>query len=318
LDTCEANLRATIAPSTLVDFEPLSVGPFHLRSTGWSTGNVGVTIGEQSAIRLITAHSDVVRLWIPLRGGSRYRQAAQRAASEAGESWVYLSDLGVHLNTSDNHLGVALSLDKVQLRHTVQAMQADPADEVADALREISLHSSAAKRALRMLPALLHHLHEVQRYGPDAVKHAEDMAYRFVAFLLTDKSEQPRELMTSRRAQQVVDNACSFMMTRLESPPTMTAVESQVGVSSRTLQAAFITCLHTSPCDWFRRQRLHVARHLLATGRVASVTEAALACGFQHLGRFAGEFRAQFGLSPHKVIYQPSRGADSSARRSCI
>jgi AraC-like DNA-binding protein len=301
LEAFEASLHATFAPPTLVDFSPLSAAPFRQRSTGWGTGSVGVTIGEQSAIRLITAHSDVVRLCIPVRGGSRYRQAEQQAASQAGESWVYLSNQGVHLHTTDDHSGVAFSLDKVQVHHTAQTMRADSSDESADELREISLHSAAAKQAVRMLPALLRHLHEVQDFGADAVKQAEDVAYRFVAYLLADPSAQPREVLTRRRAQQVVDAACSFMMAHLEHPPTLTAVESKVGVSARTLQSAFATCLEASPSDWYRRQRLQVALHLMSTGQVASVTAAALACGFQHMGRFAAEFRTQFGLSPSEL-----------------
>lgn len=302
LPAFESNLHTTFAPRDLLDFSPVSVGSFRQRSTGWCSGSVGVTVAEQSAIRLVTAHCEVARLCIPVTGGSRYRQGGRRAASQGGQSWVYLSDQGVNLTTTDDHQGVAFALTKAQLRHTVQTMQANPFDNVADEMCEITLHSAAGQQAVRMLPAMLQHLHSAQDHGPDAVKQAEDVAYRFVAYLLADPGARPHERLTRKREQQVVDASCCYMMAHLDHPPTLTAIEAEVGVSARTLQLAFAARLETSPTEWFKRQRLQVALHLLGTRRVATVTDAALACGFHNLGRFAGEFRAQFGLSPNALI----------------
>jgi AraC-like DNA-binding protein len=301
-DGFERNLRATITAHTLVDFAPLSSAPFRQRSTGWNTGSVGVTIGEQSAIKLETTRSEFVRLCVPVRGSSHYLQGGLRASSQAGQSWVYLSDQGVSLRTSDDHAGVALSLSKAQLQHTVRTMAADPSDVAADHMREIDLHTPEARQGLRMLPTLLGHLQGVRSAGPDAVRAAEDVAYRFVAYLLADPETQRREVLTVRRSRQVVDTACSFMMARLDHPPTLTTVELEVGVSARTLQSAFAQHLGAAPGDWFKWQRYQVAHHLLRTRQVASVTEAALACGFPHLGRFAVEFRARFGQSPSELL----------------
>jgi hypothetical protein len=57
----DESLWATIPPSPLVDFSPLSIGAFRQRSSGWGEGSIGVTIGGQSALRLDTAESDIVR-----------------------------------------------------------------------------------------------------------------------------------------------------------------------------------------------------------------------------------------------------------------
>jgi AraC-like DNA-binding protein len=302
LEGFERSLRATIDERALVDFSPLLAVAFRQRSTGWVTGSVGVTIGEQSAIRLETARSDVVRLCVPVRGSSRYWQAGLEATSQAGQSWVYLSDQGVRLHTSDDHAGVALALDKVQLQHTVRTMGGDPGNTIADALFQIDLHTPTARQGVRMLPALLAHLQSSQHAGLQAVRAAEDVAYRFVAYLLAAPESLRRESLTALHSRRVVDAACSFMMARMEQPPTLTVVEAEVGVSARTLQSAFTQHLGVAPGDWFKWQRYQVAYHLLRTRQVASVTEAALTCGFPHLGRFAVEFRARFGRSPSEVL----------------
>ena len=87
----DRSLHAIIPNASLTDFAPLSAGAFRQCSTGWHTGNVGLTIGEQSAIRLTTAEPHVIRLCIPLRGGSRYRQSDQDLASKGGNAWVLLA-----------------------------------------------------------------------------------------------------------------------------------------------------------------------------------------------------------------------------------
>ena len=50
---------------------------------------------------------------------------------------------------------------------------------------------------------------------------------------------------------------------------------------------------------YIRRARLERARQLLTTG--LSVTEAALAVGWTHLGRFSVEFKKRFGGSPSLI-----------------
>lgn len=301
----ERNLRATMDARALVDLAPLSTAPFRQRSAGWVTGSVGVTLGETSALGLETARSDGVRLSVPVRGSCRYRQAGLEGVSRAGHSWVYLTDEGGSLRTSDDHAGVALALNLAQLQHTVRTMSADPGDTAADSLYEIDLHTSAAQQGVRMLPALLAHLKGAERAGDQAVKAAEDVAYRFVAYLLARPESQRREALTALHSRRVVDAACSFMMARMEQPPTLTMVEAEVSVSARTLQSAFAQHLGVSPGDWFKWQRYQVAHHLLRTRQVASVTEAALSCGFPHLGRFAMEFRARFASSPSEVLGAP-------------
>lgn len=286
----------------------LSGEPSRQRSKGWSTGSVGVIVSEQAGICLVTASAAAVRMCIPLRGGSVYHQAEQQATSRAGHCWVYLPDRGLHLTSTEDHFGVEISLQKPQLQRILQTMRADPQDHSADFLLEVTLQGNTAQRAVRAFPALLQHLLAAKAYGPDAIKIAEDVTYRFVARLLVASLTAQHEAPTHTRALQAVDHACSFLMANLNRRATLAALEAEVAVSSRTLQQAFNTHLGSSAGEWFRRQRLQVAWHLLVSSQLTNVTEAALACGFMHLGRFAGEFRAQFGCSPREVCSQALAG----------
>jgi AraC-like DNA-binding protein len=67
-------------------------------------------------------------------------------------------------------------------------------------------------------------------------------------------------------------------------------------VSERTLQQAFRQYRGCSPSEFSRDLRLDAARAALLAGE--GVTEAALAFGFAHFGRFAQAYAARFGEKP--------------------
>ncbi|WP_127110094.1 AraC family transcriptional regulator [Pararhodobacter zhoushanensis] len=67
----------------------------------------------------------------------------------------------------------------------------------------------------------------------------------------------------------------------------------------RTLQIAFKDALGMTPMSYLRKVRLDMARYRLSARVVTeSVTDVAFGCGYTHLGRFARDYRAQFGHSP--------------------
>ena len=71
-----------------------------------------------------------------------------------------------------------------------------------------------------------------------------------------------------------------------------------VGVSARSLQTGFQRHHGCSPMQFLRTRRLERARQLLTAGSPMTVSQVAMACGFEHLGRFAAQYRARFGESP--------------------
>lgn len=88
-----------------------------------------------------------------------------------------------------------------------------------------------------------------------------------------------------------------------------------VGVSERTLRRAVQTWYGISPKQLDRTRRLHAVRrdlkvtHADATG----VTSMALAWGFSHLGRFAGDYKNLFGERPSETLAR-DRMADQELR----
>lgn len=101
------------------------------------------------------------------------------------------------------------------------------------------------------------------------------------------------------RAAQLVARAQSFVRDDPETPHTVATLCQALGVSRRTLQAAFQQVTGLAPAAFLRTVRLAGARRALKTAR--SVAEAATQWGFWHLGLFAQDYRELYDELPSQT-----------------
>lgn len=99
-----------------------------------------------------------------------------------------------------------------------------------------------------------------------------------------------------------VRRAMAFMRADPARPVTLEDVAAAAGAPVRTLQRAFRDATGEPPMTWLRNLRLDTARQLLLAGAETRVTDAALAAGFGHLGKFAAAYRLRFGESPSETL----------------
>jgi len=105
--------------------------------------------------------------------------------------------------------------------------------------------------------------------------------------------------------------ALGWLRSHLSEPIQLDVLAQVSGVRPRTLETHFKMFLGTTPLGWVRRMRLALARQeLLHSAPHATVTDVALASGFNQLGRFAAQYREAFGELPSATI-QRSRAASS-------
>jgi AraC-like DNA-binding protein len=84
---------------------------------------------------------------------------------------------------------------------------------------------------------------------------------------------------------------------------TVSAIAAHLRVSLRSLEAGFREYRRTTPLQRLRAIRLERARQNLLTPQpCTTVTSAALECGFVHLARFSGYYKAAFGESPAQTL----------------
>ena len=95
--------------------------------------------------------------------------------------------------------------------------------------------------------------------------------------------------------------ARDFIHAHLEERITLLDMASAARCSPRQLQLTFKSCFGKTPIAMLRKLRLEAAAARLAEGDSKSITEIALSVGYSNLGRFARDFRHQFGRLPSEV-----------------
>lgn len=97
--------------------------------------------------------------------------------------------------------------------------------------------------------------------------------------------------------------ATEYMLENMSTAISITEVAKAAGVSERALQLAFQQFKGTTPFAYLRELRLERVRNLLADkDNQLSISEAARAFGFTHMGRFSEAYRKAFGVVPSETM----------------
>jgi AraC-like DNA-binding protein len=114
--------------------------------------------------------------------------------------------------------------------------------------------------------------------------------------LLSRAASAPAPYYMRRAYQYIAAHACESI--------TLSDLVEACGVSARSLHAGFRHHKDTTPMGYLKAHRLDLARRQLASAqsRPVSVTDVALSCGFNHLSKFARDYRLRFGESPSHTL----------------
>ena len=140
-------------------------------------------------------------------------------------------------------------------------------------------------------------LHLIEQTGGRdlSVAVADQMVYNAVR----DATAEQRVSLQSRLGMRNshMARAIQKMNETLDCPISPSEIADEIGISNRQLERLFGKYLNCSPKKYYVEMRLEKARHLLIqTDR--SITEIALACGFENPGHFSRVYRAAFGITP--------------------
>ncbi len=98
--------------------------------------------------------------------------------------------------------------------------------------------------------------------------------------------------------------ACAYMEENLHEPLTLLDIAKAAGCSARSLSRAFQHAHDTTPMRHLTELRLQRVRALLQTHDHQwnmTIAQAAMHCGFSHLGEFHQQYRRRFGESPSQT-----------------
>lgn len=94
-----------------------------------------------------------------------------------------------------------------------------------------------------------------------------------------------------------VARATEIMRAALEDPVSPMEIAQDLGISARQLERLFGRYFNTSPSRYYMELRLDRARNLLLQTEM-SISEVAIASGFQSVGHFSRLYRKSFGTMP--------------------
>ncbi|CUH45445.1 GlxA family transcriptional regulator [Ruegeria atlantica] len=141
-------------------------------------------------------------------------------------------------------------------------------------------------------------LHLIERdHGEElSIAVADQMVYNAVR----NATAKQRVSLQSRNGMRNAHlaKAIHIMQDCIEAPVSPSDIAVDLGISTRQLERLFGKYLNTSPKKYFMELRLERAQKLLLQTE-ASVTEVAMACGFENPGHFSRVYRSSFGVTPH-------------------
>jgi len=150
----------------------------------------------------------------------------------------------------------------------------------------------------------------LDRYGRQWLQHPAAHA-AMAEFLLSAFASMLCESDTGRAFARTdarsLRRAKDYIHAHPERALTLAEIADHACVCPRTLELVFKRHGEVSPLAYARRYRLRAVHDALRTarrnGRAVNVTDVALGHGFLHLGRFAAQYREQFGCSPSETLH---------------
>ncbi|MXN79841.1 helix-turn-helix domain-containing protein [Burkholderia sp. 4701] len=167
----------------------------------------------------------------------------------------------------------------------------------------IPLHGWFAGLHDRVLVQLIDEIHRDAVSGtPAGIEHSEWLAlsalYRFTALARSTTWE-----CDMARADAIIERALEFIHARLDSALRVREVASAAGFESNLYGFIRLFSRYTGlpPHQYVMEARLERAKNMLLQGH-GSVTDVALACGFNNMSHFSTAFKRRWAASPSQLI----------------
>lgn len=296
--------------------------PFAWRANGFAAGPITVLVGQYGAG--VQGHaadlSAKYSLAIPINGSGQIaqhdqasdlipgRRAAMCSPSMPAKFTLGSGYHGIHVVISDRVLESALDT------LTGVSRKAPLCFEVG-----VDLERAGAASALRLLDFMLSEA-ERDESALNAPLLAGQLAETLVHSLLLGFPHNYSQLLHSpapKAEPAHLRRAEEFIAAHAHDTVTMADVTAASGVSASALCSAFRAHRGCSPMAFLRARRFDLARSRLRSLPACTVAEVALACGFEHLGRFSVEYRKRFGESARETLQRTrTNGGPQSSRQA--
>lgn len=247
---------------------------------------------------------------LPVRGASEVINHAGSAVCARGHA-VISSPAGHLMRSEHGSERITVSLTRSAMMEQLAALLGDTPVRPLEFSPSIDLACAEGRRFIRHV-----HLAIADLDDPDSARNPILLGMYeqlIMTGLLLCQCNTYTDALCGREqsaAPRGVKRAIDYMQAHLDAPIALADLVAAAGVPGRTLLKHFHDHRGISPMRYLRDARLaRVRAELLRAEADVSITRVAMTWGFQHLGRFAIEYRRLFGESPSETCKRASRRA---------
>ncbi|WP_312379522.1 AraC family transcriptional regulator [Pseudomonas oryzihabitans] len=274
-----------------------------VRLPGRSTvlGRIGYGAAVQIGIEALDAYS----LSLPLQGQQSLASRGARIRSDSQCGVVVSPHEWQRLDMAADCLKLQVVIRREALQEVAETLLGRPLAEPLSFAGEMELARPAVAAWWQGIRQLLEGWSGVQAlYGQPGL--ANDLEVLLLKGLLLAQPHNYSALLKEGSESgypEFLLRARRYLEAHARENPSLDQLERVAGVSRAKLYASFRRYHGQPPMAYLKRLRLEEVRRLLLARREgASVSRIALDWGFEHLGRFASDYRRAFGETPSQTL----------------
>jgi AraC-like DNA-binding protein len=275
----------------------------HLNANHVSLGTTALVAGRSSPYRMELEPDDAIRVQIPSRGRMSIGFGSNEREAEPGRASL-LPPGPATVSVLTNFSSTVVILSRPRVEELMRAIGSEvPAGNVMarhfgkPGMPGMDTVASQVRLACRRLDE-----------GPSRILALEPFRGALddmIAISVADALAQAGGLRpeTGTVHPLVLRRCIDYLHSHYAGSVSMTGLQQHAGVSLRTVQDLFRRHLDCSITSYLRRVRLDAVRARLLLGSAEdTVTAAAYAAGFNHMGEFSTAYRRAFGERPSDTL----------------
>lgn len=258
-------------------------------------------------ITLKVPQVDGYHLNMALAGGLTSTSNGREVLSNFGTAALYQQDSDALIRTSSGtrFAMLAVHIDQAPLDLTLAGLLGRPPSEALHFAPKLDLRSGQGRQWWDLLVAIAAlHRRDSLLANPLVAQPLGESLLSGLLFATEHQYSDRIRAETKQGGPLLARRAEEYILSHLGEPLTIAEVAYAVGASTRSLQRAFSAHYGMGPKDFIRARRLErVHADLVASDPTeTTVTATATAWGFGHLGRFAHDYRAAYGVPPAHTL----------------
>lgn len=246
---------------------------------------------------------DFFLIHIPVNGSSQIRCGNQRFLSTPNNASLVSPTLPLEILWEANSADVILRIERARMdKHCAQHLGLAQLEKPLEFQPNLQLDTPAGQYFLKLLGLLADNMQSPYPQLQQAMVFEQFESTLFNALLYGQPHNLNMQVPVQAIAPFYIKRVEDYIQTHTADSITIESLAARAGVSARTLFSGFQRYRGISPMDYLRQVRLdRVRQALLDERQMQSITELAMHWGFNHMGRFAIDYKRRFGESPSET-----------------